>query len=300
MTRLRSLAIATVAAAGSLLSIAACSQDTTRSGSEPAPASYRADEVAVRVENNGATIGGPAPWPLIVSVYGDGRVISQHMYRETFPMPALPDIQVRHISTANVQRLVQRAFDAGVPTETDPGKYGRSDSATTRFTVSTKDGPRRLEVYDLEYQPPKDSKQLTANQRAARGLLRELYAALIDLPATLGPDAVGAPTSYTPDAVVAIVSPWEPPPANSGPHPAIAWPGPALPGRPLANRPTISCVVVTGAAVADVMAAGRTATSNTPWTSGGGRWTVRLRPVLPDEKPCPPGPAAGTCRSCPD
>jgi len=46
--------------------------------------------------------------------------------------------------------------------------------------------------------------------------------------------------------------------------------------------------VVTGAATADVMAAGRTATSNTPWTSGGGRWTVRLRPVLPDEKP-------GTC-----
>jgi hypothetical protein len=213
-------------------------------------------------------------------------------------MPALPDMQVRQISTADVQRLVQRAFDAGVAAEPDLGTYGRSDSATTRFTVSTKDGPRRLEVYDLEYQPPKDSKHLTTNQLAARGLLRELYAALTDLPTTLGSDAVGAPTSYLPDTVLAIVSPWEPPHPNSGPDPAIAWPGPALPGQPLANRPTVSCVLVTGAATADVMAAGKAATSNTAWTSGGGRWTVRLQPVLPDEKACPPGPAAGTCSSC--
>jgi hypothetical protein len=214
-------------------------------------------------------------------------------------MPALPDMQVRQISTADVQRLVQRAFDAGVAAEPDLGTYGRSDSATTRFTVSTTDGLRRLEVYDLEYQPPEDSNHPTTNQRAARGLLRELYAALTDLATTLGSDAVGAPTSYLPDTVLATVSPWEPPHPNSGPDPAIAWPGPALPGQPLANRPTVSCVLVTGAATANVMAAGKTATSNTPWTSGGGRWTVRLQPVLPDEKACPPGPAAGTCSSCP-
>src|SRR4029453_13857740 len=64
---------------------------------------------------------------------------------------------------------------------------------TTRFPVSTTDGPRRLEVYDLEYQPPKDSEHLTTNQLAARGLLRELYAALTDLPAALGPGAGPSP-----------------------------------------------------------------------------------------------------------
>jgi len=297
---MRRQALAIVTAAGSMLSMAACGQGTTGSGSDPAPASYAANEVAVRVENNGSTVGGPTPWPLIISVYGDGRVISQRMYRETFPMPALPDMQVRQISTADVQRLVQRALDAGVAASPDVGTYGRSDSATTRFVVSTQDGPKRLDVYDLEYQPRKDREQLTTNQRAARGLLRELYAALNDLPTTLGPDAVGAPTSYTPDAIVAVVSPWEPPHANTGPNLEIAWPGPALPGRPLANRPTVSCVLVTGAATADVMAAGRTATSNTPWTSGGGRWTVRLQPILPDEKPCPPEPDGRTCGSCPE
>jgi hypothetical protein len=272
------------AAAGSLLSMAACGQDTQGPGTDRAPAGYGADEVAVRVENNGSTIAGPTPWPLTVSVYGDGRVVSQPMLREMFPMPALPDIQVRRISTADVRRLVQRALDAGVAALPDVGKYGRSDSAVTRFTVSTKDGPKRLDVYDLEYQ---ENEQLTSDQRAARDPLRDLYAALTDLPATLGPDAVGAPTAYIPDAVVAVVSPWQASSANTGPNPEIAWPGAALPGRPLANRPDAGCVVVTGAATADVVAAGRTATSDTPWTSGGKRWTVRLKSVLPEE--------TGTC-----
>jgi hypothetical protein len=293
MTRLRFLAVATTV--GSLLSMAACGPDTA--GSDPAPAGYGADEVAVRVENNGSTIAGPAPWPLVVSVYGDGRVITQHMRRETFPMPALPEIQVRQISTTDVRRLVQRALDAGVAAAPDVGKHTRSDSATTRFMVSTEDGPKRLDVYDLEYQ---ESRGLTGDQLAARGTLRNLYAALTDLPATLGPDAVGAPAAYTPDAVVATVSPWQPPRANTADIPEVAWPGPALPGQPLASRPDVGCVVVTGGSVADVLAAGRTATSITPWTSGGGRWTVRLRPVLPDEKPCPPEPGVRTCGSCPE
>jgi hypothetical protein len=295
MMRLRTLAIA-----GSLLSVAACGQNTTGVDGDRAPASYAADEVAVRVENNGGTIAGPAPWPLIVSVYGDGRVIVQRMQRETFPLPALPDVQVQRISTADVRRLVQRALDAGVAAEPDVGKPARSDSATTRFLVSTKDGLEKLAVYDLEYLPDKGRNRFTKEQLAARSALRGLYAELTDLTATLGSDAVSAPVAYAPESIVATVSPWEPPRTDTGPDPEIAWPGPVLPGQPLATRPDVGCVVVTGTATAAVLAAGAKATSNTPWTSGSGRWTVRLRPVLPDEKPCPPEPGMRTCGICPE
>jgi hypothetical protein len=167
--------------------------------------------------------------------------------------------------------------------------------------VSTKDGPRSLDAYDLGYIPPVGGRHgLTERQLAARAALRDLYSALTDLPATLGPDAVGRPAAYIPQAVAVTASPWEAPRTDTGANAEIAWPGPALPGQPLATRPDSGCVVVTGAVAAAVIAAGEKATSSTPWTFGGKRWTARLRPLWPDEKPCPPGPGVRTCGPCPE
>jgi hypothetical protein len=287
---------------GSLLVMSvACGQDTAGPRGDLVPASYPSDTVAVRVRNDGSTIAGPTPWPLIVTIYGDGRVVSQRPHPETFPLPALPDLQIQWISTTDVHLLAQRSVDAGVAAQPDLGRAWRSDSNTVRFTVSTKDGPRSLDVYDLSYIPPVDGRHgLTARQLAARATLRDLYSALTDLPAALGPDAVGGAAAYVPEAVAVIASAWEAPRTDTGASPELAWPGPALPGQALATRPDAGCVVVTGAAAATVIAAGEKATSSTPWTSGGRRWTVRLRPLWPDEKPCPPEPGVRTCGPCPE
>jgi hypothetical protein len=296
-----SRAVAVATAAGSLLLIVACGRDTGAPNSDDVPASVAGDEVAVRVENDGSTIAGPAPWPLVVSVYGDGRVVTQHRQPETFPLPALPGRQLQRISTENVHRLVQRAIDAGVAGRPDVGGYGRSDSSTTRLTVTTVDGPKSLTVYDLQYEPGNGNRSgLTKTQLAARAPLQDLYSALTNLRAALGPDAVSAAAPYVAHTVMATVSPWSKPRTNAGENPEIAWPGPELPGQPLTSRPELGCVVVTGDAASAVMAAASKATSSTPWTAGGKRWTVHLHPLLPDEKPCPLGQAARTCGPCPD
>ncbi|MEV6815691.1 hypothetical protein AB0M52_26735, partial [Micromonospora sp. NPDC051296] len=48
----------------------------------------------------------------------------------------------------------------------------------------------------------------------------------------------------------------------------------------------LGCVTVTGDAVPKLLAAAANASAATPWTSGGKRWTVTLRPLLPDETDC--------------
>jgi hypothetical protein len=48
----------------------------------------------------------------------------------------------------------------------------------------------------------------------------------------------------------------------------------------------LGCATVAGAQLAPVLAAAGTANALTPWTSGGKRWIVAFRPLLPDEKDC--------------
>jgi hypothetical protein len=123
---------------------------------------------------------------------------------------------------------------------------------------------------------------LTDAQRAARKKLTELIAELRDPPTATGPAG-----SYPVPALAAIASPHTVPiPSDDPPPPAVAWAGPALPGEPLGTRADLTCVTVTGDAVKTVLASAEKATAATPWTSGGMTWSLRLRPLLPDESDC--------------
>ncbi len=64
----------------------------------------------------------------------------------------------------------------------------------------------------------------------------------------------------------------------------MAWPGPPLPGEPIA--PGVGCVVATGDQAAAVVEAATAATALTPWSDGGSTWSVTFRPLLPDETGC--------------
>ena len=48
----------------------------------------------------------------------------------------------------------------------------------------------------------------------------------------------------------------------------------------------VGCVVATGEQASAVLAAARPANAATPWVSGGTRWSVAFRPLLPDESGC--------------
>ncbi|EFC85235.1 hypothetical protein [Parafrankia sp. EUN1f] len=286
-----------------------------------------ADSTAVRVDWIGGFV---TPEMLatrlpLVAIYHDGRVLAEGPVAAVWPGPALPNLQLRRISVADVQKLVDRAVAAGVGTEPDFGQPPIADAPSTRFTVRTAAGVRTMEVSALT---EADGTGLTAAQQSARKAAQRLYTELTDLPATLGAGAVGEPEEYTPTAVVAFAEPWGancPAPSSDGGAPggsmpsvgtpagsapvgdlpylcggggamsreARPWPGPPLPGEPYGEGLGLSCVTSGGGDATKVLAAARTADAITPWTSEGAKWRLTFRPLLPDESSCADLPAGG-------
>ena len=290
-----------VAALATVLLLGACGPQPS-AGSSPAaapPASPSAtgesrgtDTVAIRVEKTGGFVPPqvlPARLP-IVSIYGDGRVITEGPVPAIYPGPALPNLQESRISAADLDALITRAFDAGVGSSPDLGQPGVADAPTTRFTVTTEGGTKRLEAYALGHGDGTDgaaTNNLTEEQKRNRQLLTDLLEALRDLPATLGAGAVTPPAPYQPESVAAIATPYAVEPAAGIPTPAaIAWPGPPLPGKRLTPDIDVGCVSAGGDEAKAVLAAAANANAATPWTSDGTSWSVLFRPLLPDEADC--------------
>ncbi|WP_407672403.1 cold-shock protein [Parafrankia discariae] len=277
------------------------------------PVGDSADTAALRVD----LVGGFVTPKMLatrlptVAVYPDGRVLGEGPQAAIYPGPALPNLQLRRISAADVRELVDRAVAAGVGAEPDFGQPPVADVPSTRFTVRTADGVETMQVEALF---EADGHGLTARQQSARRAAQELFTALTDLPAALGSGAVSGAEPYTPAAVAAIVAPWAgdcPAPADSiapadgtariaptdgvvvdgpcGGGPAEverAWPGPALPGEPVGGGVDLSCVTASGDDATKLLAAARTAVTNTRWTSNGRHWNVGFRPLLPGESGC--------------
>jgi len=213
----------------------------------------------------------------LVSVYGDGRVITEGPVPAIHPGPALPNLQVQHIDRAAVQRLVSRALDAGVGDTADLGTPPVADVPSTRFTVSTGLETIVRDVYALS-EATEAGTGVTADQAAARARLQSFSDELTGLSA-------GASEPYVPTALAALATAYAGEPEL--PQPDTAWPGPALPGEPLAAPLGLSCVVATGEQAATVLDAAQTANALTPWVSAdGARWALVLRPLLPHETGC--------------
>ncbi|MER7168434.1 hypothetical protein ABT336_20495 [Micromonospora sp. NPDC000207] len=265
-----------------LLALAACAAepgDTSGDAREGGPPSYGADEVVLRIDQEGGFV---MPTALVtrlpnVSVYGDGRIVTEGPVVAKYPGPALPNVQVTTVDAEKVTRLVEQAREAGVGTAADLGAPPVADVPSTRFTVRGATGVEETEVQALDV----DS-GLTADQVAAREKLRTFAQSLIDTGQAAG---TGGTKAYQPTAVAAVVTPWTADEA-AGEQPKVAWPGPKLPGAPLAPGVDLSCVTVTGDQVRPLLDAAGKANAATPWTSGGKSWTVALRPLLPDETDC--------------
>lgn len=215
----------------------------------------------------------------LVSVYGDGRVISEGPVPAIHPGPALPNVQVTRVGGDDVRDLVQQALDAGVGDTADLGTPPVADVPSTRFTVSTGQETMTREVDGLSVSDGEGS-GLTDEQISARAKLSALRDRLTDLTSR-------ASEPYTPSAVAALVSPYG---VGDDPRlvqPDLAWPGPALPGQVLAPMADLSCVVATGDQAAAVLHAAADANTLTPWVADdGSRWSVTFRPLLPDETGC--------------
>jgi hypothetical protein len=286
------------AAAVALLLLSGCARGATDStqpaGSGPlssGPTSSGAGAAAppvLQVRQSGGFVPASTQVTRIptVSVYDDGRVITQGPQILIYPPPALPNLQVQQISPTAVDALVDKAVAAGVKSGADLGRPPVADVPTTRFTAVTDAGPQTVDVVGLA-EVTAGQPGLTDAQRAARTKLATLLRQLTtDLSTTVG-SAVPAAVSYVPAALAVVVRPYTASAdAATSAGPAVAWPGPALPGEPLGDGVELGCVAVTGAQVAPLMAAAAKANGTTAWSSGSKQWSVTFRPLLPDENSC--------------
>jgi hypothetical protein len=289
MTRLRGSWTALAAVTLFLLSACARADDTAGSvgggvSTGPStPAVAGPDSLVLRIERAGGLVApdqqlGRLP---VVSVYGDGRVITEGPQTAVYPGPALPNVLVQQVDPATVGGLLDKAAAAGVSSGADLGRPGVADAPTTRITVALPGGTRTVEAVALTEAQP-DDPQLTTAQRDARAKLAAFVQEVSDLSAARG---MPAAQPYRPAAVAAFARPYARPEDGLPQQPpAIAWPGPALPGATVTGQ--TGCVTATGADAEKVLAAAQSAKAITPWTSGGRRWTVVFRPLLPDEAGC--------------
>jgi hypothetical protein len=260
-----------------VFALAACAEKPIVDPPPGGLTTYQPDDVVLRVEQ----IGGFVPVESLVTylpeltVYGDGRVLTQGPVPAMYPGPALPNIQVQTITPEALRTLVNLAVAAKVGMPADFGQPPVADGTSARITVLTSAGPQVSTVYMLGMDDG-----LTADQRAARAPLRDLVAKLEDLRDTLGQSR-----SYVPDVLAAVDSPWVADPTLT--EPERAWPGPALPGQQVgAPGGNLGCVTVSGAQLTSVLDAAGHANQLTPWVWDGTRYRVQFRPLLPDESSC--------------
>ncbi|MFY1702467.1 hypothetical protein ACN28G_12090 [Micromonospora sp. WMMA1923] len=290
-----------------LTTVACAARDDAGGGADGGPPAYPADAVVLRVDQVGGFV---TPTMMLtrlptVSVYGDGRVITEGPQIEIYPGPALPNVQVATIGADQVADLVERARAAGVGSAADLGSPNVTDLPTTRFQLSGATGVEETEVEALLAGPEAET-ELTAAQRQARQRLRTFAESLTtpaavegappvtpptvgDAPPATPPTVGGAEpvetTAYQATGLAVVAQPWVEPEGIAAPQ-VLAWPGPGLPGQEIGPSGDLGCVTVTGAALEQVRQAAAGANAATGWISDGRRWTLTFRPLLPDETDC--------------
>lgn len=262
----------------------------TATGRRPSPSPRAEDSDAaalvLRVEQTGGvtTPEGQSGLLPFVSAYADGRVLVQGPVAAIHPPFAWPNLQVLDVGSDELRALVERALAAGVGDPGDLGTPPPADLPTTRVTVATADATYVREAHGLTQAIRMRNSGLTEEQQAARQELHQLVEELTGLAVAARPEDV--PGSWTPDAVAVIARPWTD--REDGlTHGTLPWPGPALSVDQLGWIPGSTCVVASGDQVPVLMTAAQRANVQTPWTTpDGNRWSVILRPLLPDESSC--------------
>jgi len=253
-----------------------------------------ATDLVLRIDTGGGLV--PVGYFLThlpaVSVYGDGRVITQGPQIEIYPGPALPNLLVSRVSEAGLQAILGAARDAGLLGPDASYPYpGIMDAPTTTFVVGADGATHTTSAYALGI--GQDAVGITPQEAAARARLAAFSGQLSDLPGWLGSDVVAAEAPFAFDAIRMLVTPGEPTATDAGITPSVVdWPL-AQPldtsGIPLegVGQPGTRCVIVTGDDLATVRPILDAADQLTYLRSAGSTWAMSLRPLLPDEVGCP-------------
>ncbi|HEX7473714.1 MAG TPA: hypothetical protein VF323_11585 [Candidatus Limnocylindrales bacterium] len=251
-----------------------------------------AGDLVLRYEEIGGFVAPEAQltrYP-IVSVYGDGTVITLGPVPAIFPGPALPNLVATKLTEAGLQRLLAAAATAGLlGPDAQFDATGIADATTARFTVVAAGSRHVISAYALrEAAQGMEGGPAVA---AARARLRAFTDRLGDLRGTLGPEGIGPEASFAWGSLRILAAAGAPPAGDPAvARPPLLWPL----STPLATfgapgtgaAASFRCGVVRGADLDVLRPLLARATQITGWTSGGTTYTLTLLPMLPDDAGC--------------
>jgi hypothetical protein len=290
--------LAPVALILSLL-LAACSGI----GPSPSPGGIThpsGDELVLRFEY----LGGFVPPEFTFTSFpaftmlGDGRVIVPGAQIEIFPGPALPAVNVRQLTQAGIQAVLNAVAASGqfaASAEWRGAQNFVADAPDTVFTLNAEERTTTITVYGLgTFLPDEAPPNVAVAELAAHRALNHLVEQLTTLESWLPPAAWAQPAwqPYVPEAIRLLVRNADAdPPDDSGiGNQELSWPAgddAATFGAPTSFG-EFRCGVVS-AAEADAWYEALTGANQlTRWTSGDHRYEVSVRLLLPDEpEECP-------------
>lgn len=246
-----------------------------------------ADELVLRVEYSGGFI--PYEYSLkrvpSWSLYGDGRLIVEGPVIEIYPGPALPNLQVTRLSEDGVQAILAAAKDGGLMDGDATYDYPCvTDAASTVFTTNAGGSTSVVSAYALG-----DAMGGTCQgvDDEARQRLVEFQAQLGDLASFLPEGSIGSQEPYAEDEMRVYVLRYQGQPDL--PQEPVAWPlsgDLASFGDPFGDLADARCGAVTGTELDTLGPLVEAANELTPWDSGGERYRLVFRPLLPDEHGC--------------
>jgi hypothetical protein len=274
-----------------LLLLAACADAPVGPRDDPGidHASGR-DQLLVRIDNQGGFV--PLEWTYrsipTFSLYGDGTLVVPGAQIAIYPGPALPAISARQIDEAGIQAILEEAIAAvsDVPDDLDDlGAMGIADASTTVITVRAGGVDRTIRVYalfELDGQPD----GMPDREYRARERLSRLVNRLTGLDAWLPAGSLGAEDTYAASAARVYARDYEP--VEDLAQQPIAWPLDVelrdfgASADPVGFR----CGVVEGSDWSALLASAAEANELSPWTDAEARFSLLVRPLLPDENGC--------------
>lgn len=271
-------------AACALLLAGCATADTGKrpGGGETAP-------VVMQVEHRGGFLPVGAAFAAVPSltVYGDGRAITQGPQIAIYPAPALPNLIVHELTEQQVLSLEDLAEDAGLLSEAP--NYGEppiADAATTVVILQIDGSTYRHEAYALAADPdlPGIDPGLPGVSEDALQA-REALARFIDSAMELVGTAEES-GSYEPDAFAVLATP-----IPAGENAPIEEPGlePQVVDWPLevGLDSAADCLLIEGTDADELRAVLADANMLTRFEQGGTVYQVATRPLLPGEDDCP-------------
>ena len=277
-----------------LLLLAGCGSSTGGSGggsSDTTTFAYPrgANDLVLSIASGGGLLAPQATFSQLpmVTVTGDGRVITTGPQIAVYPAPAMPNLRQQVLAPAGVQAVLNAAQDAGllVPV-TSFGRPPVADAPTTTFTVVVGAGRFVSEVYALGMESGGTTEDLSNDDLRHRQQLIDFERKMTDLSAWLGTE-VGPDTTYTVTKLAALVrevpADWTDP---SGVRPnTLDWPLGDL--ATAKDTGAGKVVVIEGGDLDTLRPLLSQATQITLWRSGGATYQLTLRPVLPGEVDLP-------------